>query len=131
MKTTKADKWFSLFIRIRDTWEDGYCRCITCGRVLEPKNMDCGHYIKRQHSAARFNEKNCHAQCKHCNAFEQGRDAIYREKLIEMYGEDYVLYLDSCKRTNGRLSSYIISELEKQYKEKAKCLAEQKGIKIW
>jgi len=131
VKISNADKWFSLFIRIRDTQEDGYCRCITCGRVVTPKECDCGHYVKRQHLATRFSEENCHAQCKRCNAFEQGRDAEYRRKLVEIYGEDKVLLLEAGKRTTSKTSATALKLIEQLYKDKAKKLSKEKGIELW
>ena len=131
MQTTLADKWFSLFIRLRDTWDDGYCRCITCGRVGDPKSMDCGHYVKRQHQAGRFDERNCHAQCKRCNAFEQGMDSVYRQKLVEMYGEQVVLLLESGKYNTLKRTKVQMQVLVQQYKYKATELSKLKNIKLW
>ena len=131
MKTSKADKWFSLYIRLRDTDEDGVCRCITCGRAGHPKSMDCGHYIKRQHQAVRFDEINCNAQCKRCNAFEQGQDAIYRQRLIEKHGEDAVFILETAAKMAFKRSQINLDYLADEYKRKAKEEAEKKGIKLW
>ena len=62
MKIDKADKWFSIYIRLRDANNEGICSCITCGKMFLWKNVDCGHYVKRQFQGTRFNEKNSHAQ---------------------------------------------------------------------
>lgn len=131
MKTTKADKWFSSFIRIRDAWDDGYCRCITCGKVQLPKEADCGHWIKRQHQATRFNEMNAAAQCGKCNRFEQGRDDVFRAKLVAKYGEEKVLLLESAKRTICKTSQLKIDYLAAYYKQKATELSRIKGIVLW
>lgn len=114
----KLDKIFSQFIRLRDADENGYCTCITCGRVKHWKEVDCGHFIKRQYMSTRFNEMNCHAQCKHCNAFEQGADVKYRAALIKLYGKNEVLKLEWLK---GQTIKFTKSELElliKHYSDK-------------
>ena len=35
------DRYFSLYIRLRDTDENGYFKCPTCGRVLPFEKADC------------------------------------------------------------------------------------------
>ena len=131
MIRSKADKWFSLYIRLRAADDNGFGECVTCGKVKHVKEMDCGHYVKRQHQATRFSEINCQLQCKRCNAFEQGRDAIFRQYLVDRYGEDKVLLLEASRHTTCKRPGYVMDELERIYKEKAKTLAQQKGIKLW
>ena len=131
MKTTTADKYFSLFIRIRDA-HDGYIgRCSTCGRVGNIKKMDCGHYIKRQFSATRFSEENCHLQCKNCNNFLQGNDTKFKEYITAKHGEKTVLLLEASKRQSVKRSANDLKQLADYYKKKAIELARGKGIEIW
>ena len=68
----KLDTVFSRFIRLRDARKDGTFQCISCGRILPLDQADCGHYINRQHMSTRFSEKNCNAQCRSCNRFDEG-----------------------------------------------------------
>jgi len=131
MKTNKADTWFSRFIRLRASDENGVGKCFTCGRIKEVKHMDCGHFVKRQHSATRFNEYNCQLQCKHCNAFEQGKDAIFRENLVSLYGEKIVLLLESSKRSFSKLGKVELNYLAELYKTKTNELLKEKNIKKW
>jgi len=130
MKTTGADKWLSIFIRLRDANEDGICKCVTCESRQLWRSMDCGHFIKRQHIATRFNEKNCHAQCKNCNYFKQGNDANYERFIIETYGIDELNKLKSAEHSTCKIGSFEMKQLEKYYKEKAINLAKQKGLAI-
>lgn len=62
----KLDRVFSLYIRLRDTDENGYFRCPTCGRVKTFKDADCSHYWSRTHTSTRFDEDNCVAECRYC-----------------------------------------------------------------
>lgn len=62
----KLDKEFSLYIRLRDCMPGGAFRCISCGQIKPFDQADCGHYFSRTHLATRFDEKNCHAECRHC-----------------------------------------------------------------
>ena len=131
MKTSKADFWFSRYIRIRDTGTHGYCKCITCSHVAEPKAFDCGHYIKRQHQAVRFDEKNAGAQCGKCNRFEQGNDKLFREALIERYGEAQIVLMESTSKRTVKRSQVELNAIARYFKEKAIELANEKGLKIW
>lgn len=130
MKTTSADKWFSCFIRLRDTDDDGMCHCFTCNVQKPPKYMEVGHYVKRQNMGSRFSEMD-HAQCKNCNWQLQGNDAVYRPKLVEMYGEDKVLLMEAARRETRQLKAYQLKELAKIYKEKTNQLLKEKGIQKW
>ena len=130
MKINKADVWFSKFIRLRDADDDGYCTCITCGAVRHWKNLDCGHFIKRQFMSARYNEKNCNAQCKNCNNFEQGNDSNYERFILAKYGLQELELLRACKRYNTKFSKLMIDVLADEYKKKALELAKMKGIEL-
>ena len=131
MKTTKADKYFSLYIRLRDAAANGYARCCTCGTYKEVKYMDCGHFIKRQHQAVRFSEMNCHTQCKRCNNFEQGSDTKYRLFLVDKYGEIKVLLLESEAKRTVKRSKFDLGQIAFYYKTEATRLAKEKGLKLW
>jgi len=131
MRTTTADRYFSLYIRLRDCDENRLAKCCTCGKVVDVKYADCGHWIKRQHRNTRFDEMNGHTQCKRCNAFEQGRDADYERFMIEKYGRDQVHLLKAAGRMSIRHGAYELKAIAGHYKQKATDLAKQKGIELW
>lgn len=79
----QADKIFSLWIRERD----GH-KCYTCGKQLNPKESQNGHYISRSYLALRYDERNCHCQGVECNVFKSGNLTVYAIKLMEQYGMD-------------------------------------------
>jgi len=81
----KLDKVFSEYIRQRDKGI-----CFTCGKQQAWKLTDNGHYIRRGVMLFRFNEKNCHCQCKRCNSWMEGEKVIYRQNLVKLYGEGEV-----------------------------------------
>jgi len=130
MKIATADKWFSLFIRLRDSDDNGYARCCTCGKVAHFRNMDAGHFANRQFKAVRFNEKNVNTQCRHCNRFCEGNGAEYSMFMIKTYGEGTVKRLIATKKIYTKMGSFEIEQIAKYYREKAKELAKEKGIKI-
>lgn len=131
MKTSLADKYFSLYIRVRDADENGCAKCCTCGTYKPVKEMDCGHFVKRQHMATRFSEVNCATQCKRCNAFEQGRDNEFAQFIAKKYGAVALVNLQMAAKTTRKISKFELGQIAKYYKERAIELAKAKGITIW
>ncbi len=85
-------KYFSLFIRTRDNF-----RCFTCDRYATGGGMHAGHYIPNSIGGVglRYEETNVHAQCYHCNINLSGNWPVYRERMIQKYGEEYVKALEA------------------------------------
>lgn len=123
----EADTVFSRYIRLRDMDENGLCHCVTCGRVGTPKEMDCGHYQKRQHMATRYDERNCHAQCKRCNNWEQGAQDLHAIAIDTLYGDGTATMLRDIARTRGKYPLYWMTVVRDKYKDKLKKLIDQKG----
>ncbi len=116
----KAQTAFNAFIRTRDRDKP----CISCGRPLpnRPNGFDAGHY--RSVGSApnlRFEELNCHGQCKHCNNYLSGNHVNYRLGLIERIGLSALEALES-DNTPRHFTKDELRELEKVYKEKRKAL---------
>lgn len=69
--------------------------------------------------ALRYDERNCHAQCRSCNRFDEGNQVGYTRFMLKKYGEDTVDLLESMKVpykwTDGELELLI-----KEYKAKVK-----------
>lgn len=69
----QLDTIFSEFIRRKEANSDGVVSCVSCGtRRYWKDDMQCGHYITRDKLAIRWDERNCHTQCRICN---------YKQKL--------------------------------------------------
>jgi hypothetical protein len=91
-----AQKEFNAYIRLRDVGQ----ACICCGHPLGAGEVggayDCGHY--RSTGSAphlRFDERNAHAQRKHCNRYGAGRAVDYRIGLIKRIGPEAVEMLEA------------------------------------
>jgi len=92
----EAQTAFNAFIRERDHDQP----CICCGKPLGADapggGYDCGHYRSTgSASHLRFDERNAHAQRKHCNRYGAGRAVDYRIGLIERLGMEAVEALES------------------------------------
>jgi len=116
-KTTqrKLDEAFSKYIRLRDANEDGYIRCISCGKVVHWKEADVGHYILRKHMSLRYNGTNCNAQCRECNRFDESNAAGYTLGLIERYGTGIIETLNAFKHQQNKISETEAQAMLKFY----------------
>ena len=118
----KLDTAFSQFIRLRDSDDQGVGCCVTCGKPKVWKYADCGHFIKRQHMATRYDEQNCNLQCKGCNAFEQGANERYRVAIDKKWGQGTSDRLEARKKNRTRFPAFWykmeIERYEKLVKER-------------
>ena len=128
MTKDTLDRIFSEFIRIRDSDANGVIRCISCGKIVTWKESDCGHYINRKHNSTRYDEKNCNAQCRSCNRFDEGNIQGYRKGLIVKYGEYAVNILEMKKYNTCKMGQMEINALGSEYKLKLKALKFQRGL---
>ena len=83
----RLDTIFSKYIRQRDSDDEGYCRCCTCGEVHHWTKIQAGHFISRKHYATRWDESNVNAQCVKCNVFKYGEAYLYSLYLGENLSE--------------------------------------------
>lgn len=113
--TKKLDRIFSKYIRQRDT-QDGYGKCITCGRFMKYEDLDCGHFISRTARSTRWDEQNCHAQCRSCNRFQQGKQFEYGLAIDRKYGEGTAEQLLIKSKTTARYTAFELQELINHYK---------------
>ena len=128
----KADKWFSIYIRLRDSDSNGYCRCITCGKAENWKYMDAGHFVQRQHLGTRYDEQNVNSQCKGCNNKNWNQGEQYRHGIAidQKYGRGVAEYLDEVPRSGNKITRSEYMELIDKYRQKAREEAEKKGQTI-
>ena len=82
----KADRYFSQYIRLRDSDQNCNAICITCRKVAHISEMDAGHFIDRSHQATRYDERNVNAQCRTCNRFQSGRQFEHGLAIDLKYG---------------------------------------------
>lgn len=106
----EVGKWCSLYIRQRDSVNGEWGYCCDCGKIVQIKYADAGHYIGRGSgggSGVYFDERNIHLQAKQCNLSNQNRDG-YREFMLKKYGQGIIDELELKHRTHN----YTLMELE-------------------
>lgn len=124
----KLDRIFSEYIRLRDADNNGYIRCISCGKVVFWKDADNGHFINRKHMSLRFSETNCNAQCRACNRFDEGNMTGYNLGMIKKYGQQVVDLLILAKNQANKISNTEYKILITHYKQKVKEIKSQKNL---
>lgn len=122
-----AQTAFNAFIRARD---EGL-PCISCGVLNPPERYggawDAGHYRSRGAAPElRYEEWNCHRQCKTCNSAEKHNSgkaetvrAAYRRNLIERIGLEAVEWLEGPHPVK-RWTAEELDELARTYRAKTR-----------
>lgn len=108
-------------VKLKAADENGYCKCVTCGKVEHWKLMDGGHFISRRWTALKLMEENIQPQCKGCNGFLNGNMVAYTTYMIDTYGREFVdelqvLKHETKKHTRSEVLE-LIAELKAQIKE--------------
>ena len=122
------DKWFSLYIRLRDATNEGMVQCFTSGRVYHYKKIHAGHFMSRRHLATRWCEINVQPQSAADNLFGQGEQYRFGLYLDNKYGEGTAEELQYKARTTVKLSRVDYEEKISYYKSLVKNLKKEKGI---
>ena len=125
----ELDKWFSLYIRLRNATLEGMVQCFTCGKVGHYKSggMQCGHFMSRRFLATRYDELN-QIQCVKCNMFEQGMQWQFGLNLDAKYGEGTAEEMQYKARQTVKFSRIDYEEKISYYKSAVKNLKKEKGI---
>lgn len=110
----RAWKWFSMFVRLRDSNEFGMGKCCTCGSVKHWKELQAGHYVTRAKESTLFDERNVQSQCAGCNMWQGGKPLEFEVHLDARYGNGCAAAIREkarmpCKRI---VSDYNRIELE-------------------
>lgn len=100
-----ADKYFSEFIRLRDSNAEGRVTCVTCSHTDHWRGLQCGHYVTRGHQATRYDEQNSSAQCRGCN-YNGGKHLTHATAIDRKHGEGTAVKLEEkgrmrCSRTTS------------------------------
>lgn len=108
----RLDKLTSLLVRLRRD------RCCTCGRKLNWKRRQAGHYVPRVVERTRWDLKNVHTQCANCNVNRGGALKQYSKFLEREYGPATRVQLDVFYDLykQGRLPAYSEREIKTLYR---------------
>jgi hypothetical protein len=110
-----AQQVFNKYIRLRDAGNV----CISCQK--KPLKTNAGHfYNANNHWSVRFDERNVHLQCEHCNTYLSGNLIYYRENLLKKIGiEEFENLSDEAMKTR-KFTIEELKEIISTYKKKIK-----------
>jgi hypothetical protein len=112
-----AQSHFNEYIRLRDKDQ----LCISCQKP--PLKKNAGHYYNaNNHYNLRFDERNVHLQCEHCNTFLSGNLINYRENLIKKIGIGEYNVISEIAKETRKFTIEEVKEIAKLYKQKVKIL---------
>ena len=124
----ELDKWFSLYIRLRDADENGVVICFTSGRAYPYKNIHAGHFMSRRCLSTRWCEINVQPQSAADNLFAQGEQYRFGLNLDAKYGEGTAEDLQIKSRQIQKFSRVDYEEKISYYKSAVEKLKKEKGI---
>jgi hypothetical protein len=124
----ELDKWFSLYIRLRDATSEGMVQCFTSGRVYHYKKIHAGHFMSRRYLATRYCEMNVQAQSPKDNLFGQGEQYLFGLKLDAKYGEGCSEELQYKARQTVKITRPEYEDEISYYKKAVENLKKEKGI---
>tara|TARA_R100000734_G_C3311496_1_gene102391 strand:- start:41 stop:454 length:414 start_codon:yes stop_codon:yes gene_type:complete len=124
----ELDKWFSLYIRLREATVEGISQCFTCGKIDHYKKLQCGHFQSRRHHATRWNEQNCQVQCVKCNMFGQGEQWKFGLNINAKYGDGTANELKILSTSTVKISRVEYEHNIRYYKALVNNLKKEKGI---
>ena len=124
----ELDKWFSLYIRLRDADDLGFVKCYTSGRYYHYKSIHAGHFMSRKCLSTRWDEINVQPQSIADNLFAQGRQYQFGVNLDAQYGEGTAESLQIKSRQIQKFSRVDYEEKISYYKEIVKNLKKEKNL---
>ena len=125
----RLDHWFSIYTRIKDANENGQVQCVITKRWFHWRDLDCGHFITRNHFATRWEKDNAWPQSQQSNRFAGGQQfemGLYIDQVTyKGRGEELV------RQSNEKgPDSFRRIEMLIELKEETKRIAKEKGLKL-
>jgi hypothetical protein len=110
-----AQQVFNKYIRLRDAGNV----CISCQK--KPLKENAGHfYNANNHWSVRFDERNVHLQCEHCNTYLSGNLIEYRKQLINKIGIEQLTLLELEANKTRKFTIDELKQIINKYKLKIK-----------
>lgn len=124
----RCDRIYSYVVRYGNC-KNGKIRCITCGRLIPvAKSHNC-HYVGRACRPLRWDLRNMHPGCAHCNVYLGGNLSRYTLYMQRRYGDATVRELikieDDWKA--GKIKPFRMEELRKIYSDGLRLLRPIEG----
>lgn len=91
--------------------------CVTCGKTVLCDKANGGHFVGRACLPLRWDARNVHCQCVHCNLYQNGAYLEYSQWFIKKYGQKiFDQYIDTFREwKTGKISTLKIGEIRDIY----------------
>lgn len=118
----KAAKLLQRYVRLKASDDDGYCHCVTCGKVDHYTAMQGGHFYSRRHTVFKLFEENISVQCPACNQWGMKTTKIqeaYRIYMEDMYGARRIRAMQRLAwRASPKFDREEVIQFQRELKEK-------------
>ena len=118
----KAAKLLQRYVRLKRSYDDGYCQCVTCGKVDHYTAMQGGHFYSRRHTVFKLFEENIHVQCPACNQWGMKTTKIqeaYRIYMEDIYGTRRIRAMQRLAwRASPKFNRDEVIQFQREIKEK-------------
>ena len=120
----KAAKLLQRLVRLKASDDNGYCQCVTCGKIDHYKAMQGGHFIPRGRTVFKLYEPNIQVQCPSCNLWgmKQAHYVLrYRQWMVDTYGECRVKAMERLAwRASPKFYREEVIQFARELKEQVK-----------
>lgn len=124
----KLDAIYSKWIRYTAASSQGYCKCVTCGKVGPIKEMQCGHFISRGEQAVRWEPRNTGVQCVACNIFGQGKQYEFSLYLDKTHGKGTADLMLVLSKKVSKIGPFELEAMALHYAEEVEAIKIMKGL---
>ena len=119
-----AAKLLQRYVRLKASDDNGYCQCVTCGKIDHYKNMQGGHFMPRGRTVFKLFEENIHVQCPACNLWgmKQAHYVLrYRQWMVDTYGENRIRAMERLAwRASPKFDREEVIQFARDLKEQIK-----------
>lgn len=112
----------SEFNRRKDSDWRGYVKCCTCPTVKMWNEGDAGHFLAGRTNGILFDDRGIHFQCKSCNGFRGGEQAIYKDFMLKQYGQEVIDELYQLRDTPKQFTKKELIDKILYYEQKISAL---------
>lgn len=126
----QAVAWFSRYFRLKNSNDQGFCECYTCGKVMFWKDAQAGHLLDGRYNSILFNEDCQRIQCTGCNLFKAGNKEVFIPKYIDEMGREKFDEMVRLKGTTVKFGKRELEVMKDTFKDQARRIADKKGLDI-
>ena|ERR1044071_7695602 len=121
----EADKWVSLYVRLRAADQNGTVKCISCNEKMWYLDADCAHFEDRDNMGTRYYLPNLAPACQNCNRFDHYEHLkAWRDKLTQQQEND----LNQRAKSMLKFTRPELQELIDHYKGEVAKLKREKHL---